>query len=107
MNGNNPNGIPEGVDGNLQHDSIEVDMLQSGPVDWVIKAKSFARGEWYEERYTFTPEQSLIYTQLQGRQVRHRLESNVQGGSFSLGRTILMLDMQGADNRHKKVASTL
>jgi hypothetical protein len=97
--GNNPNGIPEGLDTDIQFDSIELDMLQTGDMTLTMKQKEYARSDWVTKDYVFAPNQTKIDTQFQGREVRLRLESNTQGGSFTLGRTLLVINTEQGDNR--------
>jgi len=97
MSNNNPNGIPGGMDNFLQFDRVELDFIQTGDLTLTLRKKTFPRSPFVDRDFVFTPSDSVIRTQFQGRSVRYRITSNVQGGSFAFGRTLTAIDTESGD----------
>jgi hypothetical protein len=69
---------------------IEPDFVQSGPMSVIIKGREFANSPVTESTpQSFEPETEYVDMREQQRQIQLRFESNVIGGDFHMGRTII------------------
>lgn len=87
-----------GVDKWVQLMRIEPDFVQSGDMNLYVKGKPYATGEVTESAaYPFSPTTTKIDLKEQRRQMTLKFESNVAGGDYQLGQT--MMHVQIGDGR--------
>lgn len=74
---------------------VEPDFVQSGDMRLIVNGKKYAQSEQSTESapYTFSPTTGKIDLKEQRRQMTLRFESNVQGGDYQLGQTLLHMDI--------------
>lgn len=84
-----------GVNINVQTGEIEPDMIQAGELTLTLVGRAYPRGEEGNDVTMTIPTTGLDYAKMdqsfQGRLVRVRVESNVQGGNYEMGNTLLHL----------------
>lgn len=72
---------------------IEPDMLQEQDMTLVVSGREFANApELYSDPYTYSPETVKIDMREQRREIRLTFRSNVVGGHYEMGRTIIHLE---------------
>lgn len=72
---------------------IEPDFVQSGDMSVTIIGRKHPRSaDEYSQPFSFSPDTGSVDMREQRRMVRLRFESNVTGGDFEMGRTILHLE---------------
>ena len=92
---------PKTIDVLTRIQRIEPDFNQVGDMTVAVESRSFAQDPVEVlNTYTFTPTQSFQDTVDQGRILRLKLESNVQGGFFEQGQ--VMIKLEPGDERSTK-----
>lgn len=72
---------------------VEPDFIQQGPMRLTITGREYARGDNAEsDTYEFSPNQGHIDMKQQRRELRLRFESNVEGGYYEAGQTLVHFD---------------
>lgn len=88
--GTGPAGQFIGKDCNIYIDRLEPDFVQTGDMKLTIKGRKFAAAETVTSiEYPFSPSTEYIGVDDQYREARFRFESNVQGGNYQLGQTLM------------------
>lgn len=98
--GTNPIGLPVGIDTAVLIDRVELDMIQTGDMDFTFLGRDYPRQTDITNTTTFSTTDVDIQVQFQSRQPRVQLTSNTVGGSFQLGRNAILIKLQDGDNTY-------
>ncbi len=83
-----------GIERNVCISRVEPDFVQTGDMTVQVRGRAFANGdEAADDPITFSPTTEKVDLRAQYRQMRLRFESNVQGGDYQMGQTLLHLEM--------------
>lgn len=88
-----------GIDRWVQLQSIELDFIQSGDMNFTAFGQAYARGGGPEEQVDrpFTPDTWKIDNIVTRRQMRLRFTSNTQGGDYQMGQNMIWLTASSGD----------
>jgi hypothetical protein len=83
-----------GVERNIRLLRVEPDFIQTGDMTVQVLGRRFANSDTESAApITFSPTTEKVDTRAQQRQMRLRFESNVQGGDYQMGQTLLHFEM--------------
>ena len=79
-----------GMNNWLRVERIEPDFIQEGEMSVQVVSRPYAQSEDnYSQEYLFDPDTNKIDMKEQGRELRLKFKSNVQGGTYQAGRVII------------------
>lgn len=88
--------VPEGTDQWVYCDRLEWDGTQTGDMTLTVRGRKYPRGSDTDDTYTVTATDQKTDFKEQRRYMRMKLESNVVGGNYELGKVIAHLAAEDA-----------